>query len=137
MGMLIGCDKDSFIKINGYPNNLWGWGGEDDILRDRVIRNNIELQQNDSGNIIDMEMKDNTTIEIHNKLNQLKHKNLKEPNKREKREMDEKYWETNGLNSLIYKVLKTTKVNKTTTEYEVDLKKKEDIKKKSELYKIK
>ena len=134
MGTLIGCDKDSFVKINGYPNNLWGWGGEDDILRDRIMRNNVDLQQNEEGYIIDMEMKDNTTIEMRNKLNQLKHKNLKEPAKREKRELDEKYWETNGLNSLIYKVLKTTKVNKTTTEYEVDLKKKDDVKKRGELF---
>ena len=129
MGTLIGCNKDSFIKINGYPNNLWGWGGEDDILRDRIIRCDVDLQQNEDGQIIDMEMKDNKTIEMRNKLNQLKNKNLKEPAKREKRELDEKHWETNGLNSLIYKVLKTTKVNKTTTEYEVDLKKKEDVKK--------
>mgnify|MGYP002885720307 FL=1 len=134
MGTLIGCDKDSFIKVNGYPNNLWGWGGEDDILRDRILRCKIDLQQNKEGYIIDMEMKDNKTIEMRNKLNQLKNKNLKEPAKREKRELDEKYWETNGLNSLIYKVLKTTKVNKTTTEYEVDLKKKEDVKKRGELF---
>ena len=134
MGTLIGCNKESFIKINGYPNNLWGWGGEDDVLRDRIIRSDVDLQQNKEGCIIDMEMKDNKTIEIRNKLNQLKNKNLKEPAKREKRELDEKHWETNGLNSLIYKVLKTNKVNKTTTEYEVDLKKKEDVKKRGELF---
>jgi hypothetical protein len=27
---------DIFEKINGYPNNFWGWGGEDDELYNRT-----------------------------------------------------------------------------------------------------
>jgi len=30
-------NKESFIKINGYSNEFWGWGGEDDDLLKRVL----------------------------------------------------------------------------------------------------
>jgi predicted glycosyltransferase involved in capsule biosynthesis len=29
-------NKEDFIKINGYSNDFWGWGGEDDDLLKRV-----------------------------------------------------------------------------------------------------
>lgn len=35
-GGIVGFDKSTFKKINGFPNNIFGWGGEDDILKQRV-----------------------------------------------------------------------------------------------------
>ena len=35
-------DKESFIKINGYANEYWGWGAEDDDVLRRCILNEIE-----------------------------------------------------------------------------------------------
>jgi hypothetical protein len=32
-----------FQKINGYSNNFWGWGGEDDQLYQRVRFNNLTI----------------------------------------------------------------------------------------------
>jgi beta-1,4-galactosyltransferase 1 len=34
--------KQDFLKINGYSNCYWGWGGEDDDLLLRCVKNNIK-----------------------------------------------------------------------------------------------
>lgn len=49
-GGVVGFDKNSFKKINGFPNNIFGWGGEDDILRQRVILNDLTIYRPSIGN---------------------------------------------------------------------------------------
>lgn len=39
-------DKDSFTKINGYSNEYWGWGCEDDDCRQRTIKKGIKISRN-------------------------------------------------------------------------------------------
>ena len=34
---------DAYIKINGFPNNLTGWGGDDWAIYNRIIKQNITL----------------------------------------------------------------------------------------------
>jgi len=36
-------NKEDFIKINGYSNDFWGWGGEDDDILNRVKKNGFDL----------------------------------------------------------------------------------------------
>lgn len=36
LGTVIKFHKNLFNKINGYPNNYWGWGAEDKALQNRV-----------------------------------------------------------------------------------------------------
>lgn len=36
-------NKEDFIKINGYSNDFWGWGGEDDDLLNRVKHYGYDL----------------------------------------------------------------------------------------------
>lgn len=36
-------NQEDFIKINGYSNDFWGWGGEDDDLLNRVRFNGYDL----------------------------------------------------------------------------------------------
>jgi hypothetical protein len=36
MGGITSVSQDWFIRLNGYPNNFWGWGGEDDELKRRT-----------------------------------------------------------------------------------------------------
>lgn len=38
-------DKQSFKKINGYSNEFWGWGAEDDDLRNRCANETIQLSR--------------------------------------------------------------------------------------------
>ena len=35
-GGIVAFSKEQFEEINGYPNNFWGWGGEDDELMKRA-----------------------------------------------------------------------------------------------------
>lgn len=37
--------KNDFIKINGFSNEYWGWGAEDDDLRLRCDTINVEVQR--------------------------------------------------------------------------------------------
>ncbi|XP_076867616.1 beta-1,4-galactosyltransferase 4 [Brachyhypopomus gauderio] len=35
-GGVTALSRQQFLKVNGFPNSYWGWGGEDDDLRKRV-----------------------------------------------------------------------------------------------------
>lgn len=48
-------DKASFLKINGYPNSVWGWGGEDEILLLRIYQKYGEMYYPKKGRVIDLE----------------------------------------------------------------------------------
>lgn len=36
-------DKETFRKINGFSNNYWGWGAEDDDLYKRCIKKDVNI----------------------------------------------------------------------------------------------
>lgn len=36
-GGVSGLSKKQFLKINGFPNEYWGWGGEDDDIYNRWV----------------------------------------------------------------------------------------------------
>jgi hypothetical protein len=37
-GGIVAFSREQYQKINGYPNNFWGWGGEDDELYKRSMK---------------------------------------------------------------------------------------------------
>ncbi|CAB1317521.1 unnamed protein product, partial [Coregonus sp. 'balchen'] len=43
-GGVSGLSKKQFLKINGFPNEYWGWGGEDDDIYNRF--NKIQNTKN-------------------------------------------------------------------------------------------
>jgi len=45
LGGVLSITVDDIQKINGFPNNFWGWGGEDDALRNRLKLNKIDIYQ--------------------------------------------------------------------------------------------
>jgi hypothetical protein len=125
IGALVSFSKELFKKINGYPNNFWGWGGEDDALLNRLILNKDKyLYYPKKGCIIDNEEVNNTTISIKNKVQSTKVDKVKY----EKLYDDLKSWNKNGINNLNYKILSTNKINENTTQIKVDLLKKVDEK---------
>jgi predicted glycosyltransferase involved in capsule biosynthesis len=45
LGGVVLFPKEDFIKINGFSNEYWGWGAEDDDLRLRCDIKNLEVQR--------------------------------------------------------------------------------------------
>jgi hypothetical protein len=43
LGGILSLRWKEFETVNGYPNQFWGWGGEDDVLRNRFIKSKIPI----------------------------------------------------------------------------------------------
>ena len=131
-GTCVSFNKESFKKINGYPNNFWGWGGEDDCIHIRCNINKINFFTPKKGSIIDLEenkLGKKITFEEKNKF--LKSNDLKENTKREKIVLDRKIWHNNGLNNLNYVIISSSEYNNeeyNLYNYVVDLNYKSDKK---------
>lgn len=42
-GGVLFMTREAFQKVNGFPNQCWGWGGEDDIIRNRIVSARVPL----------------------------------------------------------------------------------------------
>ncbi len=51
-GGVIGLKGSDFERINGFPNTFFGWGGEDDALYNRIVKNNIKVYRPSKGRYI-------------------------------------------------------------------------------------
>jgi len=93
--------KDRFILINGFSNNYWGWGQEDDNLYFRCIHKNLKIENRDIW-FKSLQHKNNYLENIY-----LKNTKISEDfqNNPEKIDID-------GLNSLSYEELSIEKKNK-------------------------
>lgn len=109
-GGVIKLSKDKFYEVNGFDNDYWGWGGEDDELKLRLISKGYKIFINEKLHYFitlkhKMNVKSPDTDELF-KLNldksiltlkQVKDKTL-DCNK-------------NGLNNIAYGLLKTEYIN--------------------------
>lgn len=43
-GGVLSMSRKDLMKINGFPNKCWGWGGEDDIVRNRLLALNLPIK---------------------------------------------------------------------------------------------
>lgn len=121
LGGIISISSKNYVDLNGYPNNYWGWGGEDDELRRRV--NDINLQiENPKEEVCKITDLEEMTLE--EKL-QVLHENQdwKNMKKRELKKEHASTWRNNGLNSLEgkYTELGTEQINDNTTKITVEL----------------
>lgn len=46
-GGVSSLSKSQYMKINGFPNSYWGWGGEDDDIYRRVIFRGMSISRPD------------------------------------------------------------------------------------------
>ena len=126
-------NKKLFEEVNGYPNNFWGWGGEDDALLNRLINaghNDVYYPKN--GAIIDFE--ENVKMTTINNIGEKVKAEKKDLLKFEKLYEDLTSWKENGINSLQYKILNKDEINKNTFQIKVDLQKIKDEKKYPQWY---
>ena len=66
-GGIVNFSKSQFEQINGFPNNFWGWGGEDDEMFKRIQERGFKPMAPTTGAIIDME-----EMDLNSKLSFLK-----------------------------------------------------------------
>uniref|UniRef100_H2XNF7 Beta-1,4-galactosyltransferase n=2 Tax=Ciona intestinalis TaxID=7719 RepID=H2XNF7_CIOIN len=43
VGGVLSFTEEQFIKVNGFSNHFWGWGGEDDDMNARIKENKLEV----------------------------------------------------------------------------------------------
>jgi len=101
--------KEQFVRVNGYPNRYYGWGGEDDEMAYRI--NNAGFKK----------IRYPASIARYKMIRHSRDKG-NEPNPKRIKELNswKKYLKTDGLNSLTYKVLETTE-HKLYTNITVDV----------------
>lgn len=98
--------SDIYIKLNGYPNNFWGWGGEDLALIRRVKSNNIFFTFNKNGEYKNTDEQRQTENTHEDKMNFLKNNKISNMYRNELLIDDILNWKKNGygqLNNLNYK----------------------------------
>ena len=96
MGGIASWSEGDFDRINGFPNNYWGWGGEDDEMYRRcvtVFGDSFRMESPSEGTIEDLE-----GMGIAEKVEFLRqHKDWKCNVRWELRDMHGTTWTTNGL----------------------------------------
>ncbi|XP_076617095.1 beta-1,4-galactosyltransferase 1-like [Chaetodon auriga] len=97
-GGVSSLSKDQYLKINGFPNTYWGWGGEDDDIYKRIIFRGMSLSRPDF--VIGKYRMIKHTRDLHNESNP------KNPGKLHTTHLT---MNTDGINSLNYTVKEIAK----------------------------
>jgi hypothetical protein len=114
LGGIIKFKKQTIMKINGFPNDIWGWGCEDKALQNRAEFREIKISKNILNN--DPERNKHFTIfndvddrvRINESMNWFKHyKKFIELSDEDK----EKEIMNSGLNNLTFKIEKIEIIN--------------------------
>lgn len=97
-GGVSSLSKDQYLKINGFPNTYWGWGGEDDDIYQRIIYHGMSISRPDT---------------VTGKYKMIKHNRdlHNEPNPKNPDKLKHTKWamDKDGLNSLKYTVKEIVK----------------------------
>jgi hypothetical protein len=105
MGGVLSISNEDFGSVNGFPNNFWGWGGEDEDLKFRLLLSDKCIVRPDS--------------KKYEKYKELKHPLTQEDKSKvitqEKElvldDIVNNKWKKNGLNDLKYDILKKSTIN--------------------------
>ncbi|XP_019410558.1 PREDICTED: beta-1,4-galactosyltransferase 1 [Crocodylus porosus] len=97
-GGVSALNKEQFLKINGFPNNYWGWGGEDDDIYNRLVFKGMGISRPDA---------------VIGKCRMIRHsrdhKNEPNPERFDRIAHTRETMNSDGINSLSYRVIRTDK----------------------------
>ncbi|XP_075056485.1 beta-1,4-galactosyltransferase 1-like [Mixophyes fleayi] len=97
-GGVVAFTKEQFLKINGFSNRFWGWGGEDDELYNRVVSAGMKVERPNQ-NIARSRMIVHTRDVGNERTGKSSHLIYKAA----------QHMYTDGLNSLKYDIIRNTK----------------------------
>nr|KAF6314193.1 beta-1,4-galactosyltransferase 1 [Myotis myotis] len=93
-GGVSALSKQQFLTINGFPNNYWGWGGEDDDIFNRLVFKGMSISRPNA---------------VVGKCRMIRHsrdkKNEPNPQRFDRIAHTKETMLSDGLNTLTYKVL--------------------------------
>ena len=116
-GGIVGLSREHVLRINGFPNRFWGWGGEDQALRARCLRLGL-CPLRARGTITDMEVgADGAPLTVSAKLQRLRDAGSKCPLKREHLSAEGRLWHLDGLNAVQQSSATVLSQRKTTGAY--------------------
>lgn len=107
LGGILLMHYTDFNKLNGYPNDFWGWGGEDDELRDRIRRHHMRIERSE-GTITDLE-----NLTLREKLIKLKVAEGQCKDKRERRQWHRRNPGRQGLHQTNARVVRCREITPT------------------------
>lgn len=97
-GAITSIKTIDFLRVNGFPNNFWGWGAEDTAFENRLVMNNIETTRNiKEGTFKNI---DNTRNKRQDKWDYILKNNMYTNNGGELLQKDNIEWSNNGINQL-------------------------------------
>ena len=101
-GGVVSMTRDQIVSVNGYGNDSWGWGAEDDVLRTRIYLNQqgIARPAVNSGTFRDLEC-----MTYEEKKKSIARAREENPIQWEQIASVRETWKSNGLCSLCFKVL--------------------------------
>lgn len=115
LGGITKISNQNIFKMNGFPNNIWGWGVEDKALENRrqflnikktIIFEHTNKKRDDQYFKCYDDISDRK-VENYNKHYHLHYQEFKNLNHKQK----EDYLSYSGLNNLNYNIIKKVKIN--------------------------
>jgi len=104
LGGIIKFQSKTFFLINGFPNNIWGWGHEDKALQNRAEFKKINISKNILNN-------DPNQKKYFLRFNDINDRNPYKGKSFYNIKSDETELQSSGLNNLQYKILERKDIN--------------------------
>lgn len=98
LGGILSISKDDYYSINGFPNQFNKWGGEDEVLRNRILdkynNKGFQIEKPIKGQVHDLE-----NLDIPQKLETLGKNKIDKVTKIKWKENDKLTQKSNGINT--------------------------------------